>query len=733
MKRNDSKFKKAMAASFLIITFLSFLWPSGKVQASSETPPRVIIFLINNLNLDDLNPRVTPCLWELQEHGAAGLIIPQLGKNSSTWDAYCTISAGQAAVASPDAPYNFMAEEDVRGEKAATIFMRQTGQKPDDRNIFIDSIAGIKRNNQQHLQVIPGQLGDRLHELGYQTVVIGNSDRPGFYRRSGPLILMDNRGLVDGGMIDRSMLLLNQNSRLPYQSNYRAMREEAAKYNHGKAVLLFELGDLSRLDATSTYFSALRYTEERHSILAQMDGFIKQILDSPSGSRARVYVFNPAPSRNAQNPASLFTPLIISKPGFQGILAGYATRREGFLTLSCLQNSIINSLDPGQAETLFARSRNDVINILQRSNQAAVFRYNNQTFIMTFTVVAILAALLAALALTLLRKKNGSPFLLLSFVLAFPLSLLLISAGHFSGAGAYVVCLLALNLVIALLAVGLARMLSLNPLIVLLVATIAAIAGDTVSGAHLMGGSLLSYQLTGGARYYGLGNEYMGVLIGAVISLTVVLVVERPSPWIKAVLAVLFLAVAFIIGSPYWGVNVGGAVTAVTGLSYTFLIINRQRVGIGKILTILLGTVLFIALMAFLDLHQPSHYQSHLGQSIIAVMDGGPSALLPVIGHKLDMAYQFVNYTIWGWLFLLCIVAAAGLLFHPKAWLEQHFQSQANILLGLKGILLSMIVVILFNDSGLTAAATMSIYFFILILYGAKVKVPACEEAGTDL
>ena len=40
---------------------------------------------------------------------------------------------------------------------------------------------------------------------------------------------------------------------------------------------------------------------------------------------------------------------------------------------------------------------------------------------------------------------------------------------------------------------------------------------DTVTGSSLMRFSFLGYDPIGGARFYGLGNEYMGIMIGALI------------------------------------------------------------------------------------------------------------------------------------------------------------------------------------------------------------------------
>src|SRR5207249_2301774 len=73
--------------------------------------------------------------------------------------------------------------------------------------------------------------------------------------------------------------------------------------------------------------------------------------------------------------------------------------------------------------------------------------------------------------------------------------------------------------------------------------------------------------------FYGLGNEYVGVLIG--MSLLGVLAFEerlRRHRWLQAA---FFLGLVLLIGSPSAGANMGGALAAAAGFS-TALILARQ-------------------------------------------------------------------------------------------------------------------------------------------------------------
>ena len=64
---------------------------------------------------------------------------------------------------------------------------------------------------------------------------------------------------------------------------------------------------------------------------------------------------------------------------------------------------------------------------------------------------------------------------------------------------------------------------SLNVILYTMTLLVFGLLLDIVSGQNLIKNSLLGYDPIIGARYYGIGNEYVGILIGAVLVLTTVL------------------------------------------------------------------------------------------------------------------------------------------------------------------------------------------------------------------
>ncbi|ABI68000.1 hypothetical protein [Syntrophomonas wolfei] len=715
---------------------LACVFGCAKPVQAAETerkpePGRVIIYMIDKLSINDLSPKTTPYLWKLQEQGGIGLLNTITGGERTSKNGCCTISAGKLAVGSSNAHLNYEAGEVLEEELAADIFARNTGFVPEKDDILISSINVIEKNNNQRNLGQAGRLGDSIHALGLKTAVIGNSDRPGYPNRPGCLLLMDSRGIVDNGAIGPQMCRPGgfNESLLPLQSDYDKMHEQFSILRDDNDVILMEFGDLSRLESMYSSFSPARYQEERKNILQRIDGSISQIQgELPPGDNC-IYIISPSPSRNSYIPSALLTPIIIIKPGFEGTLTSYSTRRTGIVLTSSLQNSILNCLNPERKENIFATAANDSFQQLKRLNHREVFNYVYQPIILSLFIGLILLLLLLACWLSLRSPDNPLRLPILGFILCLPWSMLLIGLFTFTRPLYFFLLLLLLNLLLTIAGFLLARILRLNPLFLIISGTIITIAWDLISKGSLIANSVMSYRVISGARYYGLGNEYMGVLIGATIALATLIFSKSFTSKKRLVLAFIFAAIIFLIAYPLFGINVGGAITASIGLGYSYLAFNQGYIRISwkKIIVLLLLTALLLLLMALIDLKQPLEVQSHLGHSIALIMNGGWVEIINIISRKVQMQLRVISYGGWGWILLAGMLAVGFLLFRPRRRIKAYSERQPLILQGLRGILLSSMVAIIFNDSGITSAASMSLYFAVLFIYSLGLE-PAQNE-----
>ncbi|WP_054696667.1 hypothetical protein [Syntrophomonas palmitatica] len=498
-----------------------------RALAVQQPPQRqVVIFAVEGLDPGDIDPALTPCMWKMTQAGAIGLLNTPSAGLRNTVNTYCTISAGKPALAANDARLNFAARESYNCELAGDIFTRNTGAAPDSNNIIISSIAAITRNNQERNLAQPGRLGDQIHSLGCRTAFIGNSDLPGYYSRAGALLLMDSRGIVDAGAIDDN--LSQTSSVMGLATNYQKLVREAVKHKH--EVLLVEFGDLYRLDNAGTLFSKPVMSRERKHILKSIDKAMAQIVQNKGLNRTCWYIISPSTSNAAEERGELLTPLIIVKPGFHGILSGISTRRAGIVASLVVSDSILNCLDNNLPESIAANNNPDQLSYIKSLNQRLVFDYVNQAWFMTVVSALIVLMLFLIFYFTFKQKYRTLSKFLMGFVAAVPLSLLLISfniVNKVSLAAAFLIC----TALISLLSMYFAKRFKSNLLLPIFLATAICIALDLILGLGMLERSMMSYRIMRGSRYYGLGNEYMGVFISAALGFSAIFLNNAYSAW----------------------------------------------------------------------------------------------------------------------------------------------------------------------------------------------------------
>ncbi len=185
---------------------------------------------------------------------------------------------------------------------------------------------------------------------------------------------------------------------------------------------------------------------------------------------------------------------------------------------------------------------------------------------------------------------------------------------------------------------------------------------DVALGAPLMQQSLLGYDPVAGSRYYGIGNEYMGVLIGAALMGSGWLI-DRLSARSSAgrifswAFAGLFAGLTLLMIHPRFGINVGGAITA-AGTAMAGLLFLAQRPL--TLWTAVVGgavVVLLVASAAWLDAYFMGDEASHLGQVVQTVNESGTDPLWALFGRKAAINLRLIRLTVWS----RVVFVAAGL------------------------------------------------------------------------
>lgn len=193
-------------------------------------------------------------------------------------------------------------------------------------------------------------------------------------------------------------------------------------------------------------------------------------------------------------------------------------------------------------------------------------------------------------------------------------------------------------------------------------------------GSVALSGSVLEHtpfssSITEAARFYGIGNEGAGLLIGCALAAGF----ELP----------ILLAVALVIGVPSLGANNGCFLAALVAIVARELARLPQTKRLWAAVLALVGIGLLFWGLARWDASRGAAEQTHLGQ----VVSGKRAGLLALVGRKLAMNGHLLVSSPWS----LLMLVSGVLLARRRAWTELAGGAAALAL----------------NDSGVLAAATL--------------------------
>nr|WP_244262676.1 hypothetical protein [Thermoanaerobacter siderophilus] len=227
---------------------------------------------------------------------------------------------------------------------------------------------------------------------------------------------------------------------------------------------------------------------------------------------------------------------------------------------------LYNSGYKGNVDKLLAESHKLVFNYTYRP-----------IFLKTYVVLEIIILIFALLVLLLLKKYAVYLKPLLFFVSTIPLTFLLLPLFNYTSLSNSIVGILFLTAV-AIIAIH-----EINPYGYYFYAIIGLITSlvlliDLVTGQYLLKNSFLSYDVIGGARFYGIGNEYMGVLIGAVLCFTTMAFeIFSNKKLLLAITTIIYALVFYFIAAPSIGTNVGGSITAFGAFAVSLLLLSGKK------------------------------------------------------------------------------------------------------------------------------------------------------------
>ena len=371
-------------------------------------------------------------------------------------------------------------------------------------------------------------------------------------------------------------------------------------------------------------------------------------------------------------------------------------------TIAALQNA---APIPGAAGRIFASApATSALSYLSRLDKQVTVTSDATVPVMaTYGTCAIVSGLCAAFAIATRRKRlaNTARFGLLIAASAL-LALLLQSLTVAQNVPECALVFVALSVLVALSAWGIGRQFGASPVGLVFLVTVLAIVLDAPFGSPLVSRSILSGYYLAGIRFYGIGNEYMGVLIGCAL-VGPALLFSRKTPSIFA--AVLYVLALFALANPRLGADAGGALAATVAFVLAFLRPRVPHLRARHIVFAFACAFLVVGCVAFADRLLPRDSQSHIGAAIGTGQTRGLSALAEIAIRKIAMNLRLSlsPYT---------LAAAAGLI---PLWLflargtvgdrvKAALQTRPALAQVVPAALWGAFAAFAFNDSGVVAA-----------------------------
>lgn len=651
--------------AFLIATALALsARPCASVTSSRTAHLRFVFFVLDRTTLRDALHADAPAIRSLLSRSGVALLNTASASGRTPEGSFVTSSAGAHAAATSLAGEFACSWEPAERSCAREVFMRRTGRRVGPRTLVALGLPGLLAENaERNTGACIGALGEMLSQIG-PTACVGCPDTGAPYaepERLAPLLVMRPSGVVDGGDISQSLLFRHPDAPFGVATDPAKLEAAFRQASSWASTVVVDLGETARAEAYRPWLAPDAVPLHRRAAVERADRLVSQIMSQIDLRRTTVVL------------ASLFPPLSaegrVEAPGFfavtgasPGLLVSATTRSAGLIANVDILPTIAETLRlslPRDALITGSPARSlPVPNHLEAavSLQERIELERRMAGGPLLAVVAGLAGLLVvsgsagalyalgrsaawgpaarARAGALARTAAGCAALL-------PTALLAVPSLQFRGVDTPAKYVLATFGVWALLcvpavvrpawALRYALWVTAGHICLQHLVGAALFAKTGVVGGAPMALSILNDFPLIGARFHGLSNEVMGVLIGAVLALVCLTV--KPGRGRRSALWGLALALAVFVGAASLGDNGGGAAAAVFALASAGELFSGRRIRLRVLASMGLTSAVLVGLLMMLDAR--SDGATHLGRTALMVRSGGVGYLLDVAGRKL--------------------------------------------------------------------------------------------------
>mgnify|MGYP002410464504 CR=1 FL=1 len=706
--------RKIFTCVLLILVFTC----GGSLRA--EPKKQVLIIDIPRLTFEDIYD--TSHLKDFLNDGAVGLVTVPVTDPVTPEKVYLGFNSGAQLKPLPEESLLILnADEQYKKLPAGELYQSLTGYQPARNGGVHLSLAKIIQLNPGPISRNVGHLGWRLHRNSFRTAAIGNSDAD-IPNRGGALLVMDEKGQVDLTALGKETLTIDPD--FPFEmvtdetkilSYWQAFKKEAD-------VIVITLGDLERLEKFGLFLTDQRWSFYRRSVMDRYDRLFGKLRSTIDFQSTLTLIFTGIPPQRKAKIGEKLMPAALKGPGFKpGIIYSHSTRRAGVITEYDLPATILKFLGINKSGRFNGQSLESFPGDWR---QAASFRrelvrnYQIRWPLLTGYAYLLIGSLLAGVA-ALIFKPRPIFFKALTYLY---LSLLLIPAVFLiEGAFNPLNWLSVIGGTLALVAILLAAAVwaggkdPFGILSIISLTTVILIVIDGLGNGFLETQSFLGYSLVAGARFYGIGNEYLGLLLGAYTVFLALNFKALEKQRGKFLLPVTWL-LALVVSHPDWGANIGGGSTVILGLGITNLLLLKRRIHLREIAGLSISLILLLTVVGLWDYWFGKSSISHFGQLLFLVQEEGFPVIKEMIIRKWEMNRRLINYTPWSKALLGFLILIPLLYYKPSQRIIKLLRKYPNQLKGFLGLVFSAIIALVLNDSGIVAAAMMFIFGGILLL-----------------
>ncbi len=649
--------------NFLLLMLLSsvtltstFAQPPAKITSTlgSELIMRpygkVIVFVMDGLSYRHILPHGLSAFGEmgewLERNGSMALLNTMGYGGNDRFRVAMSIACGVRAFADENAALVLQADEPFEADNALNAYKRRVGtfslpHAPEPfKPLVFPMLSELKwRNEQIQKKPLPfGIVAQSLLQKGINVIGIGCGDFSTRHSpkasmstfRHGLLLALDEKGL---GVGLTGAKLLQEDPTMPYglaveENRWREVFNEA--WQGARVIVLFP-GETFRVDL---------YGSQRLIPIAVRRelNLLRPIVEGMDLERDLLILFSLAPSR--ENRYELSFICVVGK-GVErnGLLTSLTTHQVGLVSILDIPATILHffgvePLQPinGLPITSVAKGL-DKVRLWQMGAKAQVTDTYMRTTILVLwcALQVIFFGLIAFFALQ--RKSVPALLIEVEVLIAF-----LTSGIHLvSGLPSSLSPLAAISVAVL---VGAAKMLGNGwdrSFLAAVVFADAIFVADATGLMPLSVDSPFGYSTFFGGRYYGQGNVGMGLTLGAIFAITIALNWQR---WATAIST--FIG-AILVGAPFWGANIGGALT---GLFITLAVVFAGRVKWWHLLVAILALVLLLFGFAAFELMRPEPL-THWGRLVQSTAKEGVIPFASIVWTKLGIGLRAFKAIHW--------------------------------------------------------------------------------------